>query len=176
MDAYETGREETMANRDIVDQTDLRILDLIRRDARLSFREIGKNLQISTGTVSERIKQMQSNGVIRGFVTAVDPEVLGYKVSMILSIRISPSAARSDIEKTLMNLDEASCIHYVTGAIDMVVLVRAKDQHHAASVLDTVRTIEGIERIDSHVVLNNISLCDKYGCDCGWVPEGKTDR
>jgi DNA-binding Lrp family transcriptional regulator len=165
-----------MAQREIVDQTDLNILDLIKRDARLSFREIGKKLGISTGTVSERIKQMQRNGVIRGFVTAVDPDVLGYRVSMLLCVRMSPSVARVDVEKALEDLDEASCIHYVTGDIDMVVLVRAKDQHHAAQVLDTVRTLEGVDRIDSHVVLNHITMCHKCGCDCGWEPEGKMER
>ncbi len=164
-----------MVHKGIVDQTDINILDLIKRNARLSFREIGKKLGISTGTVSDRIKQMQKNGVIRGFVTAVDPEVLGYKVSMLLCVRMSSDVARTDVERSLENLDEASCIHYVTGDIDMVVLIRAKDQKHAANVLDTVRTMEGVDRIDSHVVLNHISLCHKCGCDCGWEPEGKND-
>ena len=157
-----------MTQKELVDQTDLRILDLIRRDARLSFREIGKQLNLSTGTVSERIKNMQSNGVIQGFVTAVDPEVLGYRMTMMVEIRLQSGIPKSQLEKCCEDFPEACCIHQVTGDLDFMVLFRTKDQHHAAQVLERIRTMDGVDSIESHVVLSHKTLCGQCGCDCGW--------
>lgn len=157
-----------MATKEKVDETDFKILELIRRDARLSFREIGKQLTLSTGTVSERIKNMQSNGVIKGFVTAVDPEKLGYRVTMILKIRLSSSFPRAEAEHQFQHLAGACCLHMVTGEIDMMVLIRAKDLDHASGILESVRTMDGVDSVDSHVVLSHVTLCGSCGCDCGW--------
>ena len=155
-----------MTQKELVDQTDLRILDLIRRDARLSFREIGKQLNLSTGTVSDRIKNMQANGVIKGFVTAVDPEVLGYSMTMIVEIRLQSGVSRAKVEKCCEDFHEVCCIHQVTGDIDFMVMFRMRDQHHAAEVLERIRETPGVASIESHVVLAQKSLCGKCGCDC----------
>lgn len=168
----ETKEMVFMTNKATVDDTDLKILKLIRRNARLSFREIGKQLNLSTGTVSERIKNMQANDVIKGFVTAIDPEQLGYRVTMMLKIRLSSTFPRDEAEHHFSNLAGACCLHLVTGDIDMMVLVRARDQQQASVLLESVRTLEGVESVDSHVVLSHQTLCGNCGCDCGWGVPG----
>jgi DNA-binding Lrp family transcriptional regulator len=159
-----------------VDELDRKILELIRCRARLSYRAIGKNLGISTGTVSERIRNMEERGIITGFVTVTDPTMLGMNVSMLLCMRISTTTSRDEVVKQLEAFDETSCIHYITGDIDLIVLVRATDQVHAATVLDRVRSIKGVERVDSHVVLSHKNLCSKCGCDCGFTPGRSKDK
>jgi DNA-binding Lrp family transcriptional regulator len=155
-----------------VDETDLRILRLLRRDARLSFREIGKTINLSTGTVSDRVKNMQKNGVIKGFVTAVDPIRLGQNVSMLLEIQIDPDTSLTGFESTIEELEEASCIQYVTGDIDIILIVRCSDQEHATDVLNKVRALDGVSRVDSRMVLKSCTLCGRCGCDCSWdAPE-----
>ena len=79
-----------MTVREGLDETDLRILDLLRADSRLSYREIGKRIHVSTGTVSERVKNMIDSGVIKRFTTAVDPFLMGLQVPMFLRIRVDP--------------------------------------------------------------------------------------
>jgi DNA-binding Lrp family transcriptional regulator len=159
-----------------IDQTDLRILDLIKHDARLSFREIGKQLNLSTGTVSERIKNMQASGVIKGFVTATDPNLLGYNITMLMCIRVSPGYPWEDVEKELNTVKEVCCLHAVTGEIDITVLTRTRDQDHATQVIDQIRTLKGVERVDSHMVLKSMTLCGDCGCDCGWKPIDEADE
>ena len=157
-----------MAQEYSIDQTDEKILNLIKRDSRLSFREIGKQLNLSTGTVSDRIKGMQAHGVIKGFVTAIDPELMGFKVTMLMCLRVAPGHSRESVEAALESVTEACCLHAVTGDVDIVLLVRATVQKHAAHVIDQMRTIEGVERVDSHVVLRSCTVCGECGCDCGW--------
>jgi DNA-binding Lrp family transcriptional regulator len=151
-----------------VDETDLKILRLLRKDARLSFREIGKQISVSTGTVSERVKQMQALGVIKGFVTAVEPSKLGFNVTMLLEIRLHPGEKLDDFETKLTEMEEACCIQYVTGNFDMTLLVRCEDQDHATDVLNSVRGLQGVSNVDSHMVLKSCSLCGRCGCECSW--------
>jgi DNA-binding Lrp family transcriptional regulator len=156
-----------MSARDVLDETDVKILDLLREDSRLSYREIGKRIHISTGTVSDRVKNMIESGVIRKFTTSVDPSLLGLEVPMFLRVRVDPMVSIEDVVKRFEQVEEACCIHYVTGDLDMILLVRCTDHDHAARVLDTVRTIEGIERVDSNVVLKAYPQCGRCMCDCG---------
>jgi Lrp/AsnC family leucine-responsive transcriptional regulator len=153
-----------------LDDTDMKILNLLRSDARLSYREIGKQIQVSTGTVSERVRQMQEHGVIKGFVTAIAPEKMGYNVSMLLSLSVENDRTLEEFEKSVSEYEEASCIHYVTGDVDMMVLVRCKDQAHAAKVLDKFRTLDGVSTLKSHMVMKSCNLCGRCGCECAWDP------
>jgi DNA-binding Lrp family transcriptional regulator len=159
-----------MAKRGELDETDLRILNLLRSDARLSYREIGKQIHISTGTVSERVRQMQDNGVIKGFVTAIAPEKMGYNVTMMLELSIKHNVTLAEFEETLHGFEEASCIHYVTGDWDMMVLMRCTDQNHAAALLDKVRTLEAVQSLKSQMVMKSCNLCGRCGCECTWNP------
>ena len=161
-----------MTTKPIADETDLKILNLIRRNSRLSFREIGKQLNLSTGTVSERIKNMQANGVIQGFVTAVDPEKLGFRVTMMLKVRLNSNFPRKKAEEHFSNLGGACCLHTVTGDIDLMLLIRVRDQQAASELLEAVRSFEGVDSVDSHVVLSHQTLCGNCGCDCGWGVPG----
>lgn len=151
-----------------LDDTDMKILSLLRKDARLSFREIGKRINISTGTVSERVKQMQRAGVIKGFVTAVDPEKLGCNVTMLLELSIGHETTLAKFDEQLTGLDEVCCIHHVTGELDMMVLVRCHDQTHAVEFLDRFRTLDDVVSLKSHMVLRSFSLCGRCGCECNW--------
>jgi DNA-binding Lrp family transcriptional regulator len=159
-----------MTKRGELDETDLKILNLLRSNARLSFREIGKQIQVSTGTVSERVRNLQESGVIKGFVTAIAPEKMGYSVTMLLELSIKHDLTLSEFEETLHDFEEASCIHYVTGDWDMMVLMRCTDQDHAAELLDRVRTLEAVQAIKSHMVMKSCNLCGRCGCDCAWDP------
>ncbi|MBW1713341.1 MAG: Lrp/AsnC family transcriptional regulator, partial [Deltaproteobacteria bacterium] len=51
-----------------MDQIDLQLLDLIQRDARLSYARLGQEVGLSTSAVNERLKKLQGRGIIRGFV------------------------------------------------------------------------------------------------------------
>ncbi|UCC92896.1 MAG: Lrp/AsnC family transcriptional regulator [Thermoplasmata archaeon] len=156
-----------MTVREGLDETDLKILDLLREDSRLSYREIGKRIHVSTGTVSDRVKHMLESGVIKRFTTAVDPTLMGLQVPMFLRVRVDPMVSIDAVVKRFEDVEEACCIHYVTGDLDMIVLVRCTDNDHAARVLDTIRTMKGVERVDSNVVLKAYPQCGRCWCDCG---------
>ncbi len=156
-----------MTQREALDETDINILQLLREDSRLSFREIGKRIGVSTGTVSERVKNMLEAGVIKRFTTAVDPSLMGMDVPIFLLIRVDPMTRIDQVVGALESVEESCCIHQVTGGLDMIALVRCTDKAHAAQVIDSVRGIPGVQRVDSNVVLKAFPQCGRCWCDCG---------
>lgn len=138
-----------------LDDLDINIIRLLQKDSRLSCRNIGKTLNTSAGTVSERLKRLIDANVIKKFTAIVDPTKVGKLYAMFLLIRLHPQYMPDDVIKKIEELDESCCIHNITGNYDLHLLVRANNNHSAADLLDKIRAIEGIDRIDSHVVLRS---------------------
>ena len=67
-----------------LDETDARILQLLQEDARLSFREIGKKVGVSTPTVSSRVKALEEQGIIMGYSARIDPEAINEVTSVVV--------------------------------------------------------------------------------------------
>lgn len=67
-----------------LDETDARILKLLQEDARLSFREIGKKVGVSTPTVSARVRALEEQGVIRGYSARIDTEAINEVTSVVV--------------------------------------------------------------------------------------------
>ncbi|MCK4969923.1 MAG: winged helix-turn-helix transcriptional regulator, partial [Thermoplasmata archaeon] len=84
-------REDSM-----VDELDINILKLLRDDARLSFRNIGKELNMSTGTISQRVKRLVNDGVIRKFTCIIDPAKVGKHCTVLVMVRSRPGAKLED--------------------------------------------------------------------------------
>jgi DNA-binding Lrp family transcriptional regulator len=138
-----------------LDKLDLDIIRLLQRDSRISCRSVGKELNVSASTVSERIKRLIDSEVIRKFTTIVDPSKLGKQYTMFLMVRLHPHYKPDYVVKKIEKLDESCCIHNITGNYHLHLLIRATDNHAAADLLDRIRAIEGIDRVDSFVVLRS---------------------
>ena len=65
---------------DRIDETDARILELLQRDGRESYAEVGQAVGMSGPSAHERVKKLEARGIIRGYSALVDPTLLGYGV------------------------------------------------------------------------------------------------
>ena len=80
-----------------LDGTDVNILKVLQSNGRLSFRQISERVKVSVPTVSNKISNMESLGVIRGYQADLDTERLG-EISVILTIKAKPSELRQVAE------------------------------------------------------------------------------
>jgi Lrp/AsnC family leucine-responsive transcriptional regulator len=148
--------DDTMAkNGEFVDELDISIMKLLRDDARLSYRTIGKTLDLSTGTISQRVKRLIDTGVIRRFTTIIDPAKVGKHCTVLVMVRSKPGSFLEDIIKKIEALEESCCIHTVTGDFNLHVMLRLKDQHAAADFLEQLRNMKGVQFITSSIVLRS---------------------
>ena len=71
-----------------IDDLDIDILRSLNENARKSFRDIAKELHISLTTVSNRVKALERNGVIQGYIPVLDATKLGYDIMVVIGIKV----------------------------------------------------------------------------------------
>ena len=74
----------------MLNNVDQRILEVLLKDARISLKELGLQVGLSSPSVSERLHRLEERGVIRGFTVDIDPQALGYQLQAIVRIRPLP--------------------------------------------------------------------------------------
>jgi DNA-binding Lrp family transcriptional regulator len=134
-----------------VDETDLRILAVLRADARASVREVAAAVSVSRANAYARLKRLQDTGVLQGFTTVVDPHALGLGLPAYVHVRIKQNSWKSFREKAV-GLPEAVHVALVAGDFDVVLLVRTRDAEHLRElVLERVQSMP--EVISTQTVL-----------------------
>ena len=116
-----------------IDNYDQKILSLLQQDARISHAEIGRQIHLSQPSVSERIKRLESHGVIRGYHADVNPAVFGYQITAM--IRLSTQQGRPYADLVASQPEIIDC-YTVTGEDGAVMRVLAKDVGHLQRLID----------------------------------------
>jgi DNA-binding Lrp family transcriptional regulator len=140
-----------------IDELDRDILKLLQTDSRMSYREIAKALNVSHVNVSSRIRAMEESGVIRGYAVVTDPDALG-SYPLCLRISASPGGSLSEIGSSVADQDEISVVMRVSGECELLALAMCRNRQSAVELLDRISGIPGIEKAESHVVLEAIKL------------------
>ena len=143
-----------------MDDLDRKILAILADDSRLSFREIAKQLDISHANVSGRIRRLEELSIIKGYTVITDPEVMDLYP---LCIRVSAGAGSdlSKIGREIANIDKAQVVMRVSGDCEILVLTMSDDRQEAMSILQKISNIKGVDKAESHVVLESIKMLGK---------------
>lgn len=141
------------------DRLDRRILEVIQDDARISNAELAERVGLSPSPCWRRVRALQERGVIRQFVTLVEPEAIGLPVNVWVSVTL-----REQVEKRLEHFEEAivrrpevmEC-YLMTGESDYLLRVVVPDiAAYRRFVLDHLTRIEGIASIKSSFALKQV--------------------
>ena len=112
-----------------VDDTDKRLLEELRADARASVRDLAARLHLSRANAYARLRRLQDTGVIRGFTTVVDPASLGLGLPAYVHVRIKQNSWKR-FKAHVLELPEAVHVALVAGDFDVTLLVRCRDAEH----------------------------------------------
>ncbi|MBM2819164.1 MAG: transcriptional regulator, AsnC family [Nitrosarchaeum sp.] len=115
-----------------LDQTDERILKNLMVDARLSARQLGIKLGISTVTILSRIKKLEKEKIIRGYTALIDHEKLGYNLTAIIEI-IAKKNKIIDIEAELSKIENVCGVYDITGNTDTLIIAKFKSRNDYSS-------------------------------------------
>ena len=126
-----------------LDEVDREIIERLREDARMTFVDIGKALDVSDATVYNRVKRLNEAGVIKRFTIEVDEAAVGKKVSGFIMVNVKPGAVK-EVSKQLAEIERVSEVHEIHGSEDLIVKVRAKNLGRLRSVILRVREIPDV--------------------------------
>jgi DNA-binding Lrp family transcriptional regulator len=129
---------------DDLDAVDLRILDELRADGRLSTRALAERVRISRANAYARIERLTANGVITGYTALVDPVKTGLSTSAYVTLTVRQSSWR-DLQERLRAIPEVRHMALIGGDYDVILLVRATDNAALRHVvLDRLQAIPGV--------------------------------
>ena len=136
-----------------LDKNDERILKNLLVDARLSARQLGLKLGMSTVTILSRIKKLEKEKIIKGYTAFIDHEKLGYTLTAIIEI-IAKKDKIIDIEKELSKIENVCGVYDITGNTDTLVIAKFKSRNELSEFVKEIASIQNIENTITHVVLN----------------------
>jgi DNA-binding Lrp family transcriptional regulator len=138
-----------------LDDVDRKILRKLQEDARISFKEIAKEVGTSEATVFVRVKKLQKSGVIKGFRAILNPPSVGKQVTAFALVKAEPKSYPRMLTQ-LMNLEDICEIHDVTGAYYSILKMRTTNSEQLAEILDKIGEIEGVAGTETVIVLRTI--------------------
>lgn len=138
-----------------VDSTDLAILRALNGNARKSYRDVAKELGIALTTVSNHVKRLEDESVVRGYFPWMDPARLGFELTVIVGVKIHPGKLL-DVQQRIARSPRVFAVYDVTGEWDSVVLARFKDRQELNDFIKDVGEIPHVERTTTQLVLNTV--------------------
>ncbi len=145
-----------------MDKIDLKILDLLQENARISNAEISRRLDMAPSAVLERIRKLEAKDVISGYEVKINPKSLHYGLVAFIFVReIEGKGSRSTGEQ-LSNLPEVLEVHHVAGEDCLLVKVRTKDTDHLEKLLTKdFAAIDSLVSTRTTIVLSTIKESSK---------------
>ncbi len=128
-----------------MDETDLRLVQALMGDGRLSVRALAERVHVSRANAYSRLERLQDDGVITGFTARVVPEKIGLGTSAYVSVSIEQNTWRA-VAVALRELPSVERVALVGAEFDAIVLVRARDNHELRDlVLEQIQAIPGVK-------------------------------
>ena len=140
----------------VLDAIDEQLVQELRANARVSNAALGRAVGLTPPAVVERVRRLETAGVITGYHAAIDGEAVGFGLTVFLSISLEHHGAPAvaAFTRAMAAIDEVVECHQVTGRPDFFAKVVARDVEHYKAVLMTrLSDVPGIDRVESHVVL-----------------------
>jgi len=135
---------------------DRSILDLLRRNARAGYGDIGTSIGLSASAVKRRVDRLVFDGVIRGFTIQVDPAVDGLGTEAYVELFCRGTVAPEELLRILSGVPEVVDAGTITGSADAMVHIRARDISALEVALEKVRLAPNVDHTRSAIVLSRL--------------------
>jgi DNA-binding Lrp family transcriptional regulator len=139
-----------------LDATDRKIVALLRENARRSYQDIGGRVGLSAPAVKRRVDRLESDGVIRGYTTVIDPHAFGWHAEAFVDLFCEGSMSGEAIARVLKDEPRVASAHTVAGEASAMLHVMAEDTKDLELALERIRNTDGITRTVTEVVLSTL--------------------
>jgi len=145
-----------------IDDLDIKIIRLLRVDARQSFRDIADQLGVSEGTVYNRVNKLREGEVIKGFIADIDYAKLGLDLIAIIGVTVKGGHLQK-IEEKIAAEGNVTAVYDVTGEYDALVIAKFRDRSELNSLVKKLTSMDAVDRTYTMVSLNVVK--EAHGLD-----------
>ncbi|MGM9764275.1 MAG: Lrp/AsnC family transcriptional regulator [Candidatus Cryptobacteroides sp.] len=138
-----------------IDPFDQKILSFLVKNARMPFLEIARECGVSGAAIHQRVKRLETNGVITGSRILVKPQALGLSVCAFVSVSLSESNKYPEVIECFKKIPEIVECHFVTGKHALLVKLYCFDHDHLMEILlNTIQKIPYIQSTETQISLD----------------------
>ncbi|MCH2431525.1 MAG: Lrp/AsnC family transcriptional regulator [Candidatus Poseidoniia archaeon] len=134
---------------------DSELLKHLSKNGKASQRELAEVTGLALGTVSNHLKVLEKNKIIKGYSANIDPEKVGFTLSATIHLRITKGKIM-DVQASIAKHPRVYIVYDITGEWDSLVLARFKDREEMDEFIKTTLSQKNIERTSTSLVLNNV--------------------
>ncbi len=135
-----------------MDDTDRKIIKILKDDGRAGYSEIGKLVSLSEGAVRKRIKTLSDSGVIRKFTVKIG---VAEGAEAIALLSLNPAFPTQEVSKRIQGILNVETTYEVTGEYDIVVVISGINVVEVNDCVEKIRRVEGITKTNTMIVLRS---------------------
>lgn len=138
-----------------IDGIDKKILKHLMSDARTPILSISREIGISGAAIHQRLRKLESSGLIAGSKFVINPKILGYKTLAFVGVFLDAASKYDAAVRRLKEIPEVIESHYTTGNYAIFIKILCKDNEHLMKLLNKeIQSIKGVARTETFISLD----------------------
>jgi Lrp/AsnC family transcriptional regulator for asnA, asnC and gidA len=135
-----------------IDELDFLILSELQKDGSMSLTVMAKKLNVSIGTVRNRVGRLLEDKTIQ-IIGRIDPGKVGFHVYARIFISVKPAKYIKEVAKKLSVLQEVSFLAMISGKYDLELNVQCRDNNHLLELMEKIQGIESVYETETNMYL-----------------------
>jgi Lrp/AsnC family transcriptional regulator for asnA, asnC and gidA len=137
-----------------IDNLDKKILSILSKNARIPFKDVAAECNVSRAAIHQRVQHLIEGGVITGSGFDVNPKSLGYSTCTYVGITLEKGSMYKDVVEELLHIPEVVECHFTTGPYTMMVKLYARDNEQLMQLLNgRLQGIHGVMSTETLISL-----------------------
>jgi Lrp/AsnC family transcriptional regulator, leucine-responsive regulatory protein len=139
----------------LLDNIDLKILDILQKNGRTKRNELADAVGLSLPSVSERLRKLEDQGIIRGYYAHLDPARLGKDITAFVLVTVDSSRHYQAFLDHANATDEILEVHAITGEGTHLLKIRTENTRSLEKLLSKIQAWAGVDRTSTSMVLSS---------------------
>ncbi|MGA2668632.1 MAG: Lrp/AsnC family transcriptional regulator [Ignavibacteria bacterium] len=138
----------------LYDNTDIKILELLQNNSRIKRNEISEVIGLSIPSITDRLRKLETNGIIESYLTKLNPKLLGKDITAFIFITVDSSIHYKEFVTHAMQTPEVLECHSITGDGTHLIKVRTENTSTLEKLLSKIQSWKGVHSTRTSIVLS----------------------
>ena len=139
-----------------MDNIDIKIIKLLQKNARISASEISGEINLSVPAVSERLKKLESSGIIQQYTAIINPGHMGKDLTAIMFVSLERPRFTDNFVEFIQVQEEILECHYLAGDFDYALKIITESTYTLEALLNKIKSVQGVQKTRTIVVLSTV--------------------
>ena len=139
-----------------LDTIDVKILEIMQQNARVSISDLSKQVNLSLSAVSERLKKLEASNIIEQYTTIIASSAMERELSVLMLVSLENTGVSQvkELQLFVENEDEILECHHITGEYDYALKIATKNTASLEKLMSAIKSITGVRHCQTNVILS----------------------